>query len=47
MCPVSGTKSIIHIYITKLGKFFCKCFIAFFFFFIKTKIFQQQNFTRF
>ncbi len=42
MCPVCGTKCIIHIYISQCRQFFCKSFIAFFFFFIKTKIFQQQ-----
>ena len=42
MCPVGCTERIIHVNIAKFGKLFRKLRIIFGFFFVVSKIFEQE-----
>jgi hypothetical protein len=44
---VCGTECIVYIHIAQFAELFCKRLIAFFFFFVKTQVFEQQHITGF
>src|SRR2546430_1457547 len=47
MSPVRRAECIVHIHVAVTAQFFCKSLISFFFFFIKTEVFEKKDLSRF